>query len=381
MQDEAMEPSGGFSILHVSQPTNGGVGGYVAEIAADQVQRGWTVTVACPDYDGLARQVEAAGASHERWTAGRAPGPSSLVDAFGVRRLVARLQPDLVHLHSSKAGLAGRLAVRGRTPTVFQPHGWSFDASTGPIRAGALAWERLATRWATVVLCVSHAEQRRGEDHGVRGNWRVIPNGVDLQALTEASPADRAAARGRLDLDNRPTVICVGRICREKGQDLLLDAWPGVLSRVPEALLVFVGDGRDGDAVRRRAADDVRFAGWRTDVADWLAAADVVAVPSRSDGMSMALLEAMARGRAVVATDVGGAAEALGPAGTLVPAEDPPALAAALADELDNPDRRAAGGRAARERAERFHDLRTTTAALAGLYAELLSSSTGPKSL
>jgi glycosyltransferase involved in cell wall biosynthesis len=101
--------------------------------------------------------------------------------------------------------------------------------------------------------------------------------------------------------------------------------------------------------------------------------------------MSVAMLEAMARGRAVVATEVGGAAEALGEAGTLVPGEDPSALAFALSTQLLDPDGAATMGHAARARAERFHDLKTTTQAVADLYAELLeqpaSSSTGPTPL
>jgi glycosyltransferase involved in cell wall biosynthesis len=167
-------------------------------------------------------------------------------------------------------------------------------------------------------------------------------------------------------------VVCVGRLCREKGQDVLLDAWPAVLGRVPDAQLLLVGDGRDADAVRRRAGNGVHVAGKRNDVPLWLAAADVVAVPSRSDGMSVALLEAMARGRAIVASDVGGAAEALGAdGGELVGAEDPQALAAALAESLLDPARTSELGRAARRRVERFHDLRQTTEAVAELYAEL----------
>jgi glycosyltransferase involved in cell wall biosynthesis len=308
-----------------------------------------------------------------------------LLELRRVARIVASAKPQLVHLHSSKAGLAGRLALRGRLPTIFQPHGWSFDASTGPVSRGAAAWERLAARWAALILCVSEAEQRRGEEHGIHATWRMIPNGVDLAALIEASTDDRSAARARLELEERPTVVCVGRLCREKGQDILLEAWPRVLSQVPEAILVLVGDGRDADGVRRLAGDGVRFAGWRTDVGDWLAAADVVAVPSRTDGMSVAMLEAMARGRAVVATEVGGAAEALGETGTLVPGEDPSALAFALSTQLLDPDGSAAMGHAARARAERFHDLKTTTQAVADLYAELLgqpaSSSTGPTPL
>ena len=373
-----MGESGQLSILHVSQPTEGGVGRYIADVVADQAARGWDVTLACPTYGDLAEEASAAGCRHVAWSAERAPGPGLALEARRISRLTAETQPQLVHLHSSKAGLAGRLALRRRLPTIFQPHGWSFDASTGLVRAGAVAWERLAARWATVILCVSEAERRRGEEHGLHASWRTIPNGVDIEAHREAAEGERAAARGRLELDDRPTVLCVGRLCREKGQDILLDAWPDVLARVPEALLVLVGDGRDAEAVRKRAGAGVWLAGWRTDVDDWLAAADVVAVPSRSVGLSVAMLEAMARGRSVVAADVGGAAEALGDAGSLVPAEDPPALAAAIAEQLLDPQQAAASGRAARQRAELLHDLKATTEALAGLYAELLSSSTEP---
>lgn len=366
-------------MLHVSQPTDGGVARYVADLVADQVGRGWRVVVACPAYGDLANEILAAGGVHVDWTADRAPRPRSLLEIRRLARLVHREGPALVHLHSSKGGLAGRLALRGRMATVFQPHGWSFDAVTGPMRRATVAWERAATRWATVTLCVSEAERRRGEAHGLRAEWRVIHNGVDLQALVAATADERAAARRQLEIEDRPTVVCVGRLCREKGQDVLLDAWPAVLDRVPDAQLLLVGDGRDENAVRRRAGKSIHLAGKRNDVPVWLAAADVVAVPSRFDGMSVALLEAMARGRAVVASDVGGAAEALGDdGGVLVRSEDPPALAEALAERLLDPHRAAELGRAARQRVERFHDLRETTGAVADLYAELTSSGTAP---
>src|SRR6266545_5984629 len=143
-----MTARGPLSILHVSQPSDGGVAGYVAEVAADQARRGWQVKVACPEYGQLADVVAATGARHVRWTAKRAPGPGSLLDALRLRRILDEERPELVHLHSSKAGLAGRLAIRGRLPTIFQPHAWSFEAVRGPARLGALAWERRSARWA-----------------------------------------------------------------------------------------------------------------------------------------------------------------------------------------------------------------------------------------
>ena len=371
--------SGRTSILHVSQPTDGGVGRYVADLVADQMARGWRVVVASPTYGALAAQTTAADAEHVPWTAGRAPGPGSLLDATRLSRIVRSVDPDVVHLHSSKAGFAGRLSLRGGRPTIFQPHAWSFEAVRGAVRPAAVAWERQAARWAAVILCVSEAERRRGEEHGVHASWRVIPNGVDLDAWSEASTEERDAARARLGLQDRPTVLCVGRLCRQKGQDLLLDAWPDIREDVPEAQLVFVGDGPDLEKLQSGANGAVVFAGHRDDVGDWLAAADVVAFPSRWEGMSIGMLEAMARGRSVVATDVPGASEALGD--TLVPAEDSAALAAAIGARLRAPALAAAEGRAARERVEQAFPLRRTLDAVAELYAELISSSKEPSAL
>jgi glycosyltransferase involved in cell wall biosynthesis len=370
--------SGPLSILHVSQPTDGGVGRYVADLATDQVGRGWRVLVASPTYGDLAAETMDAGAGHLPWTAGRAPGPGSLLDATRLSRIVREARPDLVHLHSSKAGFAGRLALRGRLPTIFQPHAWSFEAVSGLVRPAAVAWERSATRWATVLLCVSEAERRRGEEHGIHANWRVIPNGVDPELWPAATAQERAEARTRVGLDDRPTVVCVGRLAPQKGQDLLLTAWPAVAKEVPGAQLALVGDGPDLKKLRAQADRAVVFAGQREDVADWLAAADVVAFPSRWDGMSIGLLEAMARGRSVVATDVPGAAEALD--AELVPPEDPAALAGAIAVRLSDPDRAAAEGRAFRTRVKRSFPLQKTRDGVAELYEEI-SSSTGPSPL
>jgi glycosyltransferase involved in cell wall biosynthesis len=377
-----MAARGPLSILHVSQPTDGGVANYVADVVADQTARGWHVVVASPAWGDLGARVEASGAKHVDWTAGRAPGPGAFLDARRVTRIVEDEEPSLVHLHSSKAGLAGRLALRGGVPTIFQPHAWSFEAVRGPLRTAALAWERRAAHWGTI-LCVSEGERRRGEEHGIRADWRVIRNGVDLDEWSEASPEEHSAARRSLELEDRPSVVCVGRLCRQKGQDVLLEAWPAVVARVPRAQLVIVGDGPDARKLRRAAGESVRLVGRRADVGSWLAAADVVAQPSRWEGMSIGMLEAMARGRSIVSSDVPGAEEALdGDAGALVPPQDPVALASALAERLLDPAKAAAEGHRGRERVERSHDLRAMTAALAELYEELLgvraaSSSTG----
>jgi glycosyltransferase involved in cell wall biosynthesis len=151
----------------------------------------------------------------------------------------------------------------------------------------------------------------------------------------------------------------------------LLDVWPRVRARVPGARLALVGGGEDGAALAARAVDGVMLTGERDDVPDWLAAATVVAQPSRWEGMSLSVLEALARARPVVATDVQGMAEAIGSAGAVVPLDDPAALAEAIAARLADPARADAEGRAGRERVERDHDRRRQLARLLAVYDEV----------
>jgi glycosyltransferase involved in cell wall biosynthesis len=362
-------------VLHVAQPLAEGVPRSVGRLVVDQVERGFQVIVACPAASEAVPTATAAGAGHVAWEATREPGPSVVSDTRRLAGILRSVQPDVLHLHSSKAGLAGRLAARGRLPTVFQPRGWSFEAVTGPKRAAAVAWERFGARWAAAVVCVSDGERERGEGEGIHARWRVIANGVDLNVHEPADAADRAQSRQRLDLEEGPLVVCVGRLTRQKGQDILLDAWPEILRRVPDARLALVGDGPMREALVQRGMPSVIFAGNRGDVDEWLAAADVVTVPSRWEGMSLAMLEAMARARGVVASNAAGARDALGSdAGAVVPAEDARALANALTERLLDRARADAEGVAGRAQVEARYDVRQTTAAIANLYLELLQS-------
>jgi glycosyltransferase involved in cell wall biosynthesis len=363
-------------VLHLSQPTTEGVARVVADLVRDQLERGFHVTVACPPDGGLAETVRSLGAQWSSWPATRSPGPSALGESLRVRRLVRAADPDVVHLHSAKAGLAGRLALRGSRPTVFAPHAWSFEAVRGPVRTATRTWERVAVRWTDLLVCVSRAEQDVGERAGVRVTPTVVvPNGIDVERWSPASADERARARAELDEPAGPLAVCVGRLARQKGQDLLLDAWPAVRAAVPGARLALVGEGPELAALQERSVDGVRFVGGSSRVADWLAAADVVVLPSRWEGMALVPLEAMARGRSVVAFDVTGIAESLPPgAGEAVAADDVPGLAAAVAARLRpgaDPD---AEGRVGRAHVEARHDVRATAAQVAHAYERLLAA-------
>ncbi|WP_031046063.1 glycosyltransferase [Streptomyces sp. NRRL F-5650] len=361
-------------VLHLTQPVDGGVARVVTDLTRAQLAAGFHVAVACPA-GAFADRLRALGADVRDWPATRSPGPSVVPEVRRLVRVVEDVRPDLVHAHSAKAGLAGRLAVRGRIPTVFQPHAWSFEAVGAAPGRLALGWERWATRWTARTVCVSEAERLRGVRAGLRGPWAVVPNGVDLARfdaapltdapLTEAPPADA------------PLVVCVGRLCRQKGQDVLLDAWESVLARVPNARLALVGDGPDRAGLAARSPASVLLAGPAADAAVWYRAADLVVLPSRWEGMALAPLEAMACGRPVVVTDVDGAREALPPAlvpHCLVPPGDPAALAGAVAALLLDAPLRASLGRGGRAHVRSAHDVRHTAAAVAALYEDLLDA-------
>lgn len=362
----------GVAVLHAAQPTDGGVARYVAAAAADQLARGWRVVVACPDGGRLATELRAAGVAWLPWPATRSPGPATVGQARRLRHLIKQVRPDVVHLHSAKAGLAGRLAVRGRLPTVFQPHGWSWLAARGAIARAALAWERHATRWTSVLVCVGEGEAAQAR------RWRLdihpvtIRNGIDLEWFTPPGQAQRAAARDRLGLDQAaPLAVCLGRITRQKGQDVLLAAWPQVRRGCPTAQLCLVGEGGGAVKLRQRHPPGVRFVPPVTDPRPWYAAADVVVLPSRWEGLSLTLLEALASGCCVVVADIPGLVEAVpAGAGGRFRVADPAALAGALLPRLADPHLRLAEGRRAALAARAF-DVRRTHEHLAQVTAQL----------
>lgn len=328
-------------VLHVSHAVNTGLAHCVADYVSHQAEHGVRVTVACPG-GTLGRLASERGARVVEWKARRQPGIGVLAEALRLRRILAEERPDVVHLHCAKAGMVGRLVLRGRTPTVFMPHAWSFFAVSGFMRRAVLTWERWATRWTSATICVSQAEHDSGVAHGIRGRLEVLPNEISASSMDHVIAEPRREAREALGIDPAaPLAVCSARLVRQKGQDILVGVWDAVRARVPDAQLVLIGDGGQRASLEESAGDGVRFLGAadRSVALRWMHAADLVVCPSRWEGMSLVPLEAMALGRPMVVTDVTGMAEVI-PAGAarVVPPEDPAALALAVTEMLSDPD-------------------------------------------
>ena len=298
-------------------------------------------------------------------------------------RLIRRERPAIVHTHTSKAGFIGRLAaVIARAPAVIhQPHGHIFYGYYSPRRTAVFtALERQAARWTDRIITLT---DRGAQEHLARGIGRAeqyvaVPSGVPTAELRAAAPP-RGEARARLGLDpDAFIVVGLGRLVPIKGFDLLARALPALVAQIPSARVLLVGDGAErahlgAIAASMGVAERLRMTGETTDVASYLAAADVVAVPSRNEGMGRVIVEAMALGLPVVATSVGGIPDVGtdGECGRLVEPEDTDALAAALIELGRDPALRRKLGEAAVRRAEAFSTAVASEKLLA-LYATLV---------
>lgn len=308
------------------------------------------VRIACLKREGaFTPQVEALGLPLTDLGVGR-----RLYDASGVRgllrlvSLVRDFRPDVIHGYlfgpNLFAALAGRLC---RVPAVIVAKR-NVDAFETARQIGV---QRLAHRLATHVTAVSEAAAESSVALGVpRAIVTVIENGVDVERFdgrTHARPAD-------LPRDEAPLVGSVGCLAARKDFGTLLDALAILKREGRHFRAVVAGDGPDRAALEaRRAAlglDEVVFLGERGDVDRLLPAFDVFVLSSREEGIPNALLEAMAAARPCVVTDVGGNREVLadGRTGWIVPPQDPPAFARALAAVLDDPAEAARRGAAAR---------------------------------
>jgi glycosyltransferase involved in cell wall biosynthesis len=264
------------------------------------------------------------------------------------------------------------------------PHGDIARLRTSPL--GGLVMRALPL--ADAVVSLNRELSVELERAGVaNGRARLIRNGVDLRAFAPPTAAQREAARQALSLESGAVaVVFVGRLSAAKGVHALLDAWRLVESRDEpvRAQLFLAGDGEEAAAVRARLSSEVlraRMLGRLPDVRGLLRAADVLVLPSESEGLSNAVLEAMAMAVPIVATRIGGLDEQVedGVTGTLVPAGDAESLARALLSLIHDEDRRRALGTRGREVVERRFGFADTVDAYERLYEDVTSSRPGSR--
>jgi glycosyltransferase involved in cell wall biosynthesis len=308
-------------------------------------------------------------------SAGRTPASAATSIPLRWRQLaLAARRADLLHAHGDVAATLALPLLR-RHPAVVTTHGLHFlRRATGARRAVARSALRAVAANACV-LCTSQAEHDElavllGPELAAR--MTVVRNGV--APPSPVAPAERAATRAELGLRaGDVAVLFLGELSERKAPLVAVAAARRAAADGAPLILLVAGDGPQAGAVRAQASAAVRPLGFRDDPARLLAATDVFVLPSEREGLSFAVLEAMACGLAIVVADGPGNPEAVGDAGVVVPAGDVGALAAALRALTLDAARRAGLGDAARERARTEFGLERMLAGVAEGYAAALA--------
>ena len=335
---------------------------------------------------------------------------SDLAAAWRMRRLVRELAPDLIHVHLSKAAFLVRLArvlspFTAYPPIVYTHHGNRFRGYFRGAKAKAVLWtEKLLAPFTSRFLVLS--PQQRDEiavelGVGRPSQYRVVPLGLDLSFAGRLSDHRGELRRELAIAPGRPLVGIVGRIAPIKAHEMFVDAAAAVRAGMADGegpVFVVIGSGAPEEmaALRERArarglSDGLRFIGTRPDPAAFLADLDIVTLTSKNEGTPLSLIEAMAAGRAIVATDVGGVRDLLtrewdadpavpwresaDPRGVLVPAGDVDGFSRAVRSLLADPGARTRMADAGRRFAVERFSIERLLADLDAVYRELPAGS------
>ena len=298
-------------------------------------------------------------------------------------RVIKEGRYHIVHAHSSKAGVLGRLAARwAGTPVIlYTPHGFAFRG----VRSRLIRWayvqiERLCGLWTDRIICVSPTEREEALRNRIAPQDKlvVIENGLALGEFV--LPLDPLAKKRQLGLESHgPIVGTVGRLSWGKGLGCFLEAAARVSTAYPNVQFLIVGDGearKDLELLAKnlRISPQTVFAGFRPDSLGILTLMDLFVLPSPHEAMPYTVLEAMASEKPVIAIEGTGAQDAVqqGETGLLVPPQDPEALAAAIMALLRDEARSQAMGLAGREVVESRFTLAQMIRRTEGLYTTLL---------
>jgi glycosyltransferase involved in cell wall biosynthesis len=347
-------------ILHVSEVHWGGVVTLLDHFVAEQVRAGHDVHVLAPD--GM-RTLPSA--DQRTWRLDRSRPWSVGPALLDLRRALDEIRPDVVHLHSFVAGLIGRLPVSRAllaardAAIVYQPHAWSFDLFTRRSVGNAVRrWESWAARSTDLLVANCDDEIAEGRSIGIRTPGRALGVAVDVDRFHPVDSSERDAYRAQLGIDAKHILLCLGRLVRQKGQDLLLPAWER--SRPADTALVLVGPG-DTEPLESLAptqwGETVVAVGEQDDVRPWLWACDALILPSRYETVALVVAEAMSCGRPVVATAVNGARDTIlggsrPGAGAVVDLADMDGLFEQATRRLDDHELWSAEATAGRQRAD-----------------------------
>ncbi|MBN2468463.1 MAG: glycosyltransferase family 4 protein [Deltaproteobacteria bacterium] len=383
-------------VLQITQCVGGGVQKYVIQLCRHLNRRLFTVTGCCSteDREGngdtpFSEAFRAVGVPFVVVPMQRAIHPWK--DFISFLRIYGHLKQrkfDIVHAHSSKAGVLARIAARmaGVSVIIYSPHAFSFAGSRNiVIKLLYIVLERIAALWGDSIITDSVSERNLALKWKIDNekNAVVIPPGIDVEEYNfDVSPEERAGILKKLDIPvGHKLITMVARLAPQKDPFTFIHAAHKLTGKCPDASFLLVGDGPLREGCRAlvgnlKLDDRVKVVGWRRDYNILLALSDMVVIPSLWEGLPFILLEAMALGKPVVAAGSSGLVDviAAGETGFLFSPRSPDSLAERMRWILDNPESAISVGKAARRTVEENYRLETCVSLTEALYLHLLKS-------
>jgi len=373
--------------LLLFEPPDGGAPEVVLNLALSMERHGWSALVAGPEQASIRGRLEQAAVEYlpiSHLTRGAGSPFADLRALKSLDALLARDRVDVIHCHSSKAGVFGRLlGARRGIPVVYSPHCFAFLRDVGPVaRFAPAAVEGLLAPLTSAYVCVCESERRAALRLPLVSADRAhrIYNGVPDPLL------DTGPEQMLLDFKGDGVLVGAVTVLREqKRLDVLIDAIPTVLERIPQARFAIVGNGPMQAQLEEQAAatglsDDSRFAffPFTPPSGRYMSTLDLYVLSSAWEAMPVGVLEALSWGIPQVVTSVGGTAEAVtGDTGQLVPPKHPRALADAIVTMLSSPQMRVRASTASRERHRAMFDAERMVGETVSVYRRVLRSRRG----
>lgn len=375
-------------VLEIGKST-AGIGTYLRWLAQGLDVERFQLTFACLSEGGMALADELGSIKDIRaisWPMNRfkVDPVSDLLLTLRIARLIRAEKFDLIHAHGSKSGFLARLAAMGSgVPVIYSPHCFSFHDGVNPLLANLLAaLERFAARYLTArIITVADGEQTLARRYrvGFPQLFVTVHSGIDPANYDK--PVDKTAQRAFLKLDeNAPLVGAVGRLGKQKSPLDFVQMAALVYSHMPQTHFVWAGSGPLKEAAQNLSeelgiGEVCHFIGEYKDVPSLLGAMDCFVLPSLWEGFPIVLLEAMAAGVPIVATDIPGNDEAVssGKNGWLVPPASPSALAEKVLGLLNNLEQAATFARSSRERIHQEFTRAKMLASIQNVYQDVVN--------
>lgn len=268
---------------------------------------------------------------------------------ISIRKLIKKYQPDVVYMHSSKAGAIGRIANIGLSNvSLYNPHGWSFNMDCSNIKVNIYKYiEKILSLFCTKIIAISNFEKDSALKYKIckKEKINVIFNGVDIDEYYNKKDMYSIDKKELGIPDNAYVFGCVGRISKQKAPDIFIKFASLIKSEIPNSFFIMVGDGEERSSIEQmikdyKLEDRVLITGWIDEPMKYIKLFDQALLLSRWEGFGLVLTEYMLAQKPIIATNTNAIPDLIndGESGILVKVDDPKGVFDAAMNIYNNPE-------------------------------------------